>query len=822
MPKRTTSTPREPEPENIIDIDVAQEMETSFLEYAYSVIYSRALPDGRDGLKPVQRRILFGMREMGLRPDRGHVKSQRIVGDVMGKYHPHGDSAIYDALVRMAQDFSLRLPLVDGHGNFGSLDDGPAASRYTEARPATAAPLLTDSLDEDVVDFYPNYDNQLMQPTVMPAAFPNLLVNGASGIAVGMATNMPPHNLSEVVEAAIHLLRHPRATVEDLMEFVPGPDLPTGGTIIGLDGVRDAYAGGRGTFKTRAKTTVENVTARRKGIVVTELPYMVGPEKVKEKIRDAVQAKKLQGISDVVDLTDRHHGLRLVIELKTGFNPEAVLEHLYRLTPMEESFGINNVCLVDGAPSTLGLKDLLSVFISHRLDVVTRRSQFRLRKHQDRLHLVDGLLLALLDIDRVIAIIRAADDSQAAKAELIAEFSLSDIQSEYILELKLRRLTKFSRIELETERAELQSAIDELEALLASDAKLRSLVAKELRAVVKEHATPRRTVLLEGGLPKATKSATPLEVADEPCYVMLSATGHLARTKSATQPAPPAPQSRTAHDVVTHIVATSARGTVGLVTSTGRLVRTPVVELPTLAASASAPSLAGGTPVDAFLELGKKERVVGLCSLAEDSPGLAVGTRNGLVKRLTTDYPNKDEFEVITLKAKDEVVSAVELASDDQHLVFITQAAQLLHFEASKVRPQGRTGGGIAGIKLGSDDHVVAFTATHTDDACVVTVAEPDNTLPGTAGLSAKVTPFEAFPAKGRATGGVRAHRLLKGEYGLCLAWAGQGPAIASNADGEAVRLPDVEPRRDGSGSPTSSTLKHIAGALETPAASDA
>src|SRR3982750_25560 len=346
-----SKTPPPPDfTERIVDIDVEQEMQGAFLEYAYSVIYSRALPDARDGLKPVQRRILYQMADMNLWPTGGHVKSARVVGDVMGKLHPHGDVAIYDALVRMAQSFTMRVPLADGHGNFGSLDDGPAASRYTEVRLAAPALELTGGLDENTVDFVPNYDNSLKQPEVLPAAFPNLLVNGASGIAVGMATNMAPHNLVEVIAGARHLLAHPNASLDDLMRFIPGPDLPTGGRIVGLDGVRDAYATGRGVFRTRAKVSIEAITARRQGIVVTELPYLVGPEKVADKIKDLVQAKRLQGIADIVDLSDRSQGLRLVIELKGGFNPEAVLEHLYRLTPLEESFGINAVALVDGQP----------------------------------------------------------------------------------------------------------------------------------------------------------------------------------------------------------------------------------------------------------------------------------------------------------------------------------------------------------------------------------------------------------------------------------------------------------------------------------------
>ena len=362
-------TPTLPAGERIEEVDVSAEMQGSFLEYAYAVIYSRALPDARDGLKPVQRRILFQMTEMGLRPDRGHVKSARVVGDVMGRLHPHGDAPIYDALVRLAQDFVMRVPLVDGHGNFGSLDDGPAAPRYTEARMQAAALAMTQGLDEDVVEFVPNYDSSYLQPEVLPAAYPNLLVNGASGIAVGMATNMAPHNLIEVVAAARHLLEHPDATLEELMAFVPGPDLPTGGTIVGLDGIRDAYANGRGSFKTRAKVSVEQLGPRRTGLVVTELPYLVGPERVIEKIKDGVGAKKITGIADVVDLTDRKNGLRLVIGLKTGFSPEGVLEQLYRLTPLEENFAINNVALVDGRPQTLGLTALLRVYLDHRIQV---------------------------------------------------------------------------------------------------------------------------------------------------------------------------------------------------------------------------------------------------------------------------------------------------------------------------------------------------------------------------------------------------------------------------------------------------------------------
>src|SRR5580700_6450815 len=524
-----TTTPPEDFEENIVDIDVAEEMRASYLEYAYSTIYQRALPDARDGLKPVQRRILYQMNEMGLRPDRPHVKCARVVGDVMGRLHPHGDSAIYDALARMAQPWAMRLPLIDGHGNFGSIggDDQPAAMRYTECRLTTAAMEMVNSIDEDTVDFIPNYDGSEQQPEVLPAGLPNLLVNGAAGIAVGMATNMAPHNLTEVIAAARHLLKHPDATTEQLMKYVPGPDLPTGGHIIGLDGVREAYATGRGIFKMRATTKIEQLNARKTGIVVTELPYNVGPEKVIARIKDLVQAKKITGISDLKDLTDRNRGLNLVIEVRAGFHPEAVLAELYRLTPMEETFGINNVALLDGQPRTLGLKELLSIYIEHRVDVIRRRSEFRRKKREDRLHLVDGILIALLNIDEVIQVIRTSDDSAAAKRRLCQVFDLTEIQAQYILDTPLRRLTRFDKLELEREQETLRAEIAALTEILENEDKLKDLVSGEMADLAKKFGTPRRTVLMEAGA--AVAAAVPLEVTDGPCLVVLSATGLLAR-----------------------------------------------------------------------------------------------------------------------------------------------------------------------------------------------------------------------------------------------------------------------------------------------------
>ena len=818
------------EQENIVDVDVAQEMESSFLEYAYSVIYSRALPDARDGLKPVQRRILFMMSQMGLRPEKGHVKSARVVGEVMGKLHPHGDGAIYDAMVRMAQPFALRLPVVDGHGNFGSLDDGPAAPRYTEARMAPAALAMTADLDEDTVDFVPNYDNQFTQPGVLPAAYPNLLVNGASGIAVGMATNMAPHNLREVVAAARHLLEEPEAGLEALMRFVPGPDLPSGGRIVGLDGVKDAYATGRGSFRMRASVSVEQVTARRTGLVVTELPYGVGPEKVIERIKDGVTAKKITGISDVVDLTDRKNGLKLVIELKSGFNPQAVLAALYKHTPLEESFGINNVALVDGQPQTLGLRQLLQVYVDHRLSVVRRRTAHRLGKKEDRLHLVEGLLLALVDIDEVIEIIRTSDDAAAARTRLMQAFDLTEVQANHILELRLRQLTKFSRLELEAERDELAAAIAELEAILASDARLREVVSGELADVAEKYGDDRRTRLLEAENLAAPAAAaapakgagaapSPMMVADTPCWVLLSTAGRLLRTADRTPIAPAG--RRRKHDSYVSVVATTARGEIGALTSAGRLHRLQVVDVPAAAEPSASPAMAESVAAKEFVPLERGESLVALVPL---DAVLAIGTARGVVKRVRPEWPlNRDVFEAITLKEKDAVVGAAPAVQDEDHLVFVTASGQLLHYQASLVRPQGPTAGGMAGMRVADRDAVLAFAVAPAGTvvpeaelssaerpAVVVTVADGQSDLLGSAPGSVKVTPLGEYPAKGRGTAGVRAHRMLKGENAVVLAWAGASPALAASKAGVARALPAEFGRRDGSGVPVDQRIEAI------------
>ena len=873
--------------EHIVETPLNEEMSKSFLEYAYSVIYARALPDARDGMKPVQRRIVYQMGQMNLNPDRPYMKSARVVGEVMGKLHPHGDSAIYEAMVRLAQPFAMRLPLVDGHGNFGSLDDGPAASRYTEARLAPAALGMNANIDEDTVDFAPNYDNKLKEPTVLPAAIPNLLVNGGSGIAVGMATNMATHNLGEVINTAKHLMAHPDATLEELMRYVPGPDWPGGGIIIGRDGIREAYASGRGTLTTRSATHIENVTARKKAIVVTELPFMVGPERVLERISEGVKNRKLEGISGAIDLTDRHNGTRIVIEIKTGFDPNAVLVQLFKHTPLQDNFTMNNVALVDGRPHTMGLKEMLQVWIDHRRLVVRRRSEFRRTKAQERLHLVEGLLLAMVDIDEVIQVIRSSDDADAAKSRLMAVFDLDEVQAQYILDLRLRRLTRMSRIELEAERDDLRRRIEELERILASADELDRVVVSEMDDVADRYGSPRRTVLLDvdpdgsmhpvtaagaegvpAGAMEAVRAAhtvssaeadvaaaaaaarkagedagavSALQLDDEPCVVMMSASGLIARTSPSALDVWESRSSGDARadgDQIVALFPTTTLASYGLITSAGRLVLAHVADLPALPASTTL-SVAGGVKAKELLGTTENtdpvpgEYVVTAIAMtapprkgdAPDSDGasgdalppLAIGTRHGVIKRWNRESPTTmDSWSVIDLKDGDTVVFAAP-AADEDRLVFVSSDSSLLTYEAGNVRPQGRTAGGMAGIKLADGCQVVTFNVIpagkvawtyeegenglfSASGAVVLTVAGDADALPGTENGSAKVTPLEMYPTKGRATGGVRSQRFLKGQNTLIFAWVGLYPLHASTEGGNPVELPKPDMRRDGSG----------------------
>ena len=854
--------------ENIVETPLNEEMSKSFLEYAYSVIYARALPDARDGLKPVQRRIIYQMGQMNLTPDRPYMKSARAVGEVMGKLHPHGDSSIYEAMVRLAQPFAMRLPLVDGHGNFGSLDDGPAASRYTEARLAPAALGMNADIDQDTVDFSPNYDNKLKEPVVLPSAIPNLLVNGASGIAVGMATNMVTHNLGEVVAAAKYLMGHPDAGLDDLMRYVPGPDLPGGGVIVGRDGIRQAYAKGRGAFVTRSVTHVENVTARKKAIVVTELPFMVGPERVLERIGEGVKNHKLEGISSAIDLTDRHNGTRIVIEIKTGFDPGKVLGKLFKYTPLEDSFTINNVALVNGRPHTMGLKELLEVWVEHRRTVIRRRSEFRKTKAKERLHLVEGMLLALVDIDEVIQVIRTSENADEAKNRLMAVFDLDQIQAQYILDLRLRRLTRMSRIDLESERDDLRRQLDELEGILSSSAALDRVVIDEMDKAVEEWGSPRRTVILDQEpsgelapvtaqedeesaqrLAKATRAlaaagepgksgagaGADLQLEDQPCTVMMSATGLLARSTAGALDVWKGRSNadgRAADDQILSIFPTTTLSSYGLITSAGRLVTAQVADLPLIPATASL-SLTGGVHGSELLNGTQStdplpgEEAITVVDLKDTTP-LAIGTRNGIVKRWNREAPTTmDSWPIIDLKDGDEVVFASP-CTDKDRLVFIASDASLLTFPAEKVRPQGRNAGGMAGIRLNEGCRVTTFAVvpvgglawtyeetdtglTSQSGAVVLTVAGDSEALPGTENGAAKVTPLEMYPIKGRGTGGVRSQRFLKGQDTLLTAFVGSWPLRASTAAGTPVELPEVDMRRDASGQELAAPIAYVA-----------
>ncbi|MFU0571903.1 DNA gyrase/topoisomerase IV subunit A [Gardnerella vaginalis] len=888
MPSRSKSAKQTFDPrkvkENIVETPLNEEMSKSFLEYAYSVIYARALPDARDGMKPVQRRIVYQMGNMNLTPEHAYMKSARVVGEVMGKLHPHGDSAIYEAMVRLAQPFSLRLPLVDGHGNFGSLDDGPAASRYTEARLAPAALGMNADINEDTVDFAPNYDNKLKEPTVLPSAIPNLLVNGASGIAVGMATNMATHNLGEVVAAAKYVMKHPNATLDDLMQIVPGPDWPGGGIIIGRNGIREAYETGRGAFTTRSKTHIENVTARKKAIIVTELPFMVGPERVLERISQGIKARKLDGISGAIDLTDRHNGTRIVIEIKTGFDPNAVLAQLFKHTPLQESFTINNVALVDGRPHTMGLRELLDVWILHRRTVIRRRSEFRLNKAKERLHLVEGLLLAMLDIDEVIQVIRSSEDAETAKSKLISVFDLDEIQAQYILDLRLRRLTKMSRIELEGEKNDLLQKIDELNEILSSANQLDKVVIAEMDYAVKQWDTPRRTILLdeqEDGsfTPVCTKNSkevnsdsamdaviaanqltnaqadvaaaasaarksgdtdatsAALQLSDEPCAVALSTSGLIARTSVETFNRWQAHSSNIFDTPCLSMFTTTTRATYALITSAGRLVIAHVADLPHLNQGNEdvLESLSNGVKARELLTSTQStdpirgEKVVAAIALSDSDSKtpLAIGTKNGVVKRWNFESPTTmDSWSIIDLKDNDSVINAA-LANDEDRLVFISSDSSLLTFDAKQVRAQGRSSAGMAGIRLNEGCTVSAFAVVAKNDvewnyeegenglfsasgSVVFTLAGDRDALAGTENGAAKITPLEMYPTKGRGTGGVRSQRFLKGQNTILAAYVGNYPLYATTQRGANVELPKPDMRRDASGTELVSPIAHI------------
>ena len=731
----------------VIEVPVTKELGESFMAYSLSVITSRAIPDVRDGLKPVQRRILHAMADMGMRPDRPHRKCANVVGETMGKYHPHGDGAIYDALVRMGQSFGRNITLVDPHGNFGSLDDPPAAYRYTECRLTEAAMEMLAEIDEETVEFRPTFDGERSEPTYLPARLPNLLVNGTSGIAVGMATNMAPHNLVEVFEAIklVMTKRRPKPTTAELMAALPGPDFPSGGIIVD-DGLAEAYETGRGSVRVRATAEVVDLTRARQGIVVTELPYLVGPERVVGRIQELMRNGKLPLVTDVKNTSDRHTGLRIEIELRPGANARAVLTELYRLTPMEDTFGINNVVLVDGTPRTLGLYDLCQHYIDHRLDVVRRRTEFRLEKARRRLHLVEGLLIALDAIDLVVSIIRSSEDAAEARDRLMAELSLTEVQAVHILDMQLRRLTALAKLELEAEAGELRGRIDDFEKILASDRRQRTIVLSELEEMVGNYGTERRSrIVSPDALDDVTLEEAEAEEAasrtEEPCVVALSTTGMIGQEPvSGPRPATPG-----RHDVIAQRVATTTHSRLAAVTSRGRVFPLSVATIPEVTGRSRGVALGELVPLD------KGEEVLTLVAAGAgpdgDAPPVLLVTAQGVMKRVAaTDLLGVTAGRVaIKLKPQDRVVAAT-LAADGTDVVAVGSNAQVLRCEAASVPVQGPGAGGVAGMKL-SDGAVVVGAGIAGPGAVVLTVSDSQ---------TAKVTDAAELPTKGRNTGGLR------------------------------------------------------------------
>ncbi len=787
----------------VIDVPVADELGESFLAYSLSVITSRAIPDVRDGLKPVQRRILYSMFRMGLLPDRPHRKCAHVTGDVMGKYHPHGDAAIYDALVRLGQDFAKPVKLVDPQGNFGSLDDPPAAQRYTECRLTDAALDLIGELDEETVEFRPTYDGETTEPAYMPSLLPNLLVNGTSGIAVGMATNMPTHNLREVYEAIklVMTKRRPRPTIDELMEVLPGPDFPTGAIVVD-DDLREAYETGRGTFRMRARAEVIDVTRARKGLEFTELPYLVGTERVIAKIKDLVNSGKLSGISDVKDLSDRTSGTRLIVECKTGVNPNLLLQQLYKLTPLEDSFGINNVVLVEGVPTTLGLYDLCQHYITHRLDMVVKRSEYRLRKARERLHVLEGYVIAIDNIDLVISIIRNAPNGAAARQGLMDALGLTEVQAEAILELRLRRITALAYDEVVEEKVRLETEIEDLLKILGSEQRQRTIVIRELGRVVEDYGRDRRTTIIgPGEIPslEVLQEEAVAEIPDDPCVVSLATSGVLGREALGASKS----YSPGRHDVIDTVVVTTLRSPVLAITSQGRLLTTTAVDIPEVGGRSRGKDAAEVAGAD------KGEQVITIVGADPAAEPIMLVTAQGQAKRVerTTLLELASGKSVMKLADRDRIVAAFPVAEADD-VVFVASDAQALRTAAANISVQGPAAKGVAGIGLKGNARVVAAGVADTE-AVIISVTDLG---------TAKSTSVEEVPVKGRGTGGVRLTKFAD-EQRIDLAWVGVPERIvAIVGQTDAPTKPDAAPesfvlrptRRDGKSSATPRRLLNI------------
>jgi len=778
----------------VLPVKIDEEMRNSYLDYAMSVIVARALPDVRDGLKPVQRRILFAMSQMGIGPATPYRKSARIVGEVMGKFHPHGDSAIYEAMVRMAQDFSMRHALVDGQGNFGSTDDDPpAAMRYTEARLEALANELLANIDQDTVNLIPNFDASTDEPAVLPARFPNLLVNGASGIAVGVATNIPTHNLAEVCDAFLYLIEHPEASLEELMRSIPGPDFPTGGLMVGSrEGLLSAYATGHGRVILRAKADIEELRGNRYAVVVTELPYQINKATLVARIAELAKDRRIEGISDIRDESSRE-GTRMVVELKRDSRPKKVLADLYKHTAMQSVFHINLLALVDGQPVVLSLKQALQHFLVFRQEVVRRRAQYDLGKAQERIHLLDGILIALNNLDAVIALIRNAPDVDAARQGLMVQFSLSQIQAQAILEIQLRRLAALERQRVLDEAQEVQQRIRELEELLADPQKVLAVVAQETRDVRDKYGDPRRTQIVEGELGQSEEEMEP----PQEVVITLSRRGYVKRIPSDTYQRQRRGgkgvrgMSTREDDVVEHLLTASTRDVLFFFTNQGRVYPLRCYDLP-----ADTSRTTRGMPIVNLLNMAPQERVQALLAVAsEDWAGdLLLGTRRGAVKRMPIQelrHLRGRGLIAINVKAGDEVVS-VGRAQEGQEVLLVTQQGQAIRFPVIGVTLHSRLAGSVKGIRLSADDQVVAMEVVDPEARLLLLSQQGYG----------KLTPMRSFPTHRRGGKGVRAMTVndKTGPLATAKVIKGGGEIVLGSALAQVIRIDVAEIRILGRG----------------------
>lgn len=778
----TNELPTDVEGGRILPINLVGEMKRSFISYAMAVIISRALPDVRDGLKPVHRRILYAMDELSMQPDKPFRKSARLVGDVLGKYHPHGDTAVYDAMVRLAQPFSTRYPLVEGHGNFGSVDGDPAAAmRYTEARMSRLTLEMLRDLDKNTVDFYPNFDETLMQPAVLPARYPNLLVNGSNGIAVGMATNIPPHNLGEAVDACAAMIDNPDITIDELMNYIPGPDFPTGGVIMGDVGIRHAYFTGRGKILVRAKSEIEQYKADRSRIIVTEIPYQVNKAKLVEKIAELVHEKRVDGISDLRDESSRA-GMRIVIELKKDVNANVVLNNLYKHTQLQDTFGVIMIALVNGEPKVLNLREMLYHYIAHQKDVVTRRTQFDLDKARERLHILEGLMIALDNIDEVIAIIKASANGAEAKERLIARFGFSERQAQAILDMRLQRLTGLEREKLEAEYGELKRTVEYLASLLADEGKLMGVVKDEMLEIRRRFADPRRTEI--------TKIVEDIDMDDiiqeEDMVVTCTHHGYIKRIAEATYRTQRrggvgiSAGATREEDFLEDIFVTSTHSYIMFFTNKGRAFRIKCYSIP------EASRTAKGTPIVNLLQLQTGEFVTAAFPIGRQTEGgyLVLCTRQGVIKKTPlSDFSNIRKGGLIAqnLREGDELISVALSAGDDEFIIG-TRDGMSIRFSEQDVRSMGRNASGVRAIKLSEGDCVVDMSMVKPG-SCVIAITEN--------GMG-KRTEEDAYRVQGRAGKGIIAMNITEKTGKLvCLKVSeGNEDLMLIRDDGVVIRVP--------------------------------